>query len=435
MELNHCTESDIDETVARELDRAFMDTDGIEPHLVEARLDESAKRRHDLKQREQLENERHRPIRELAAKMLREQLPQRVSRGFVDLTLNDDTPQVHSDSDADDPESLETQRLLGELEAEIAASSARVAIIDQPAVAASTSFSAQPKPPLTLAVPEVAENLSTAASATHYPTLPMDTAEASHAQLVTRSIELASQYRKNKSYWAVRDEFIHVSLALNQYGLLAPVFRDQPRIPFLKKDRDASHDQLLIDQIVIDCHWLHSRGERVSPVWPELKQMFDLSGVFDCVAIAASIAVKGWSSDFRADELFSLAPRQQVQLMQLRSNARKERYRALLEGKGAFNRDTRTATRVKSLFSPVRSAIYQWGDNNHRVRGQEEMYEALWLARELLDDKASSADLAELAALRCGVKPLKPKTVSGKMTTLDTTLIRAGLVAGRSAGV
>ena len=255
-----------------------------------------------------------------------------------------------------------------------------------------------------------------------YPDLPLDLSNITHEQLVDRSENLASQYRKRKDYLAVRDEYLFISFALNQFGLLAPLFREQPRIPFLDKDRNQSHDQLLIDQIVIDFHWIWSRGDRVaSSQWTELKRLFS-KDYFDCTEVAESYAHKKWTSDFRAAEMLCLTRRQQVQLVQLRNNGLKEQYRRLIEGKSGYDSVTRRSKRTRAKFFVVRSTINDYVDRNHRLIGQEKVYEALWLARELLHQDASLAQIAELVALQLGVKPLAPKTVSDKLVVLDKIL-------------
>lgn len=256
-----------------------------------------------------------------------------------------------------------------------------------------------------------------------YPKLPLDLTAFTHEGLKQRSIELATQFRCEKDYDSIREEFVRVSLALNQVKLLAPAYRDQPRMPYLKS-RWEENAHLLIDQIVIDCHWLHCRGEQVNPRWPELKAMFASSGGFDCAAIARKIAAKDWSCDFRVLELFYLNNRQQAQLMQLRSNALKKKFQTLLEGTKELDSDGKTS-RMKSKVSPVRMAINNWVDSNHRVRGQEEMYESIWVAIELLGPKAKSKEIADLAALRCGVRPLSPRTVIDKITILKKVLADA----------
>lgn len=252
-----------------------------------------------------------------------------------------------------------------------------------------------------------------------------------HEELVDSLIQVACLYRKEKDYLKIRDEFMRISLALNSIGLLAPIFRDQPRIPFLKKDRQSSHDQLLVDQIVIDCHWLWSRKEPVPAIWPELNRIFQNLTHFDCDAAATTIATRKWSSGFRADDLLTLTPRQQAQLVQLRSQDLKDKYRLLVDGKPRRG----STIRSRAMLSVVRSAIYAWADKNYRIKGQQDMYESLWLARELLGSKPSYASIGELAGLRCGKKPLSAKSVSDKLSNLDKELLAIGLTLEPTVGL
>lgn len=263
---------------------------------------------------------------------------------------------------------------------------------------------------------------------TSYPALPLCLEGVTNESLVERSIQIASQFRRNRDYNAIRAEFLHASLALNQLGMLAPVFRDQPKMPY-KQAEWKKYTQLLIDQIVIDLHWLHCRGERLLPRWPELKSLLQRAAEFNCNAIAEQIAGRGWSCDFRVNELITVCPRQQAQLMQLRSNEMKERFRTLLEGKSELEAGKRTK-RTKAEVSAVKMAIASWADGNHRVRGQEEVYESIWLAMRLLGSKAKPKEIAGLAAMRCGVRPLDRKTMMVKIETLRKVLDEAGIPLG-----
>lgn len=257
-----------------------------------------------------------------------------------------------------------------------------------------------------------------------YPLISYAPPHISHEALLSRSTELASEFRDFRDYNAIRDEFIETSLALNHFKLLAPVFRDQPRMPF-KKSEWGRYTLLLIDQIVIDLHWLHTRGEQVKPRRAELKALLSPSNTFDCAAVAIQLAAQNWSSDFRVQELIFVNDRQQRQLMQLRSKKLKEDFRVLLEGRG---RQCRASGRVAATVAAVRMAIVNWADRTHQIKGHEEMYESLWVARELLGATASNDDIGELAALRCGTLPLDRKTVAGKLKRLDEKLCEAGVV-------
>lgn len=257
-----------------------------------------------------------------------------------------------------------------------------------------------------------------------YPTLPIDPTPFTHNGLISRSTELASAFRMEKDYGKIRQEFLMISLALNQFKLLAPVFREQPRMPF-KKTEWKRHTQILIDQIVIDLHWLHCRGEQVRPRWPELGTLLSPSREFDCDAVATQLAARSWTSDFRVLELIFVNDRQQRQLMQLRTQKLKETFRSILEGKG---RPDKGPGRASPTVAKVRMAIVNWADRTHQIRGHEDMYESLWVARELLGNKVTNDDIGELAALRCGTPPLDRKTVAGKLKRLDDKLKEAGVM-------
>lgn len=263
---------------------------------------------------------------------------------------------------------------------------------------------------------------------TSYPVLPLSLDGITNESLVERSIQLASQFRRDRDYNAIRAEFLRVSLALNQLGMLAPVFRDQPRMPY-KKAEQEKYTQLLIDQIVIDLHWLYCRKERLLPRWPELKSLLQHADSFDCNEVAAQLGGRRWSCDFRVNELITVCPRQQAQLMQLRSKQMKERFRVLLEGQTEWEGGKPTK-RTKAEVSAVRMAIASWADSNYRVRGQEEVYESIWLAMRLLGSKAKPKEIASLAALRCGVKPLDRKTMTDKIVILRRVLDEAGITLG-----
>ncbi|MBU1691135.1 MAG: hypothetical protein KJ958_07035 [Gammaproteobacteria bacterium] len=277
------------------------------------------------------------------------------------------------------------------------------------------------------ATPKVAEIAPSPKKAEiKYPELPLDLSNLSHEHLVSMANELACRYRREKEYWEIRDEFVFVSLALNQYGLSAPAFRNQPRIPHFMNKRDDSHEQLLIDQIVIDCHWVYCSREEVAVLWPELKVMFDHESPFDCIVVCTQMAAKNWSKEFRADELLRLSNRQQHQLMQIRGEKLKDQYRRLTEGGKQLNPEGRS-TRFPAQVLPIRKAITEWADRKHQVRGHQDMYQALWVARELLGSDAPIKHIADLAALQCGIKPLSARTVADKLKLLDTILDAAGI--------
>lgn len=262
--------------------------------------------------------------------------------------------------------------------------------------------------------------------ASTWPGLPIDLTSQTHASLIDSLVEVAGDYRSHHSYATVRERFVHLSLALNQFRLLAPAFRDQPRIPPVKA-RNAGHIRLLIDQVVIDCHWLYCQGEKVDARWRELRNCFDRGRSFDCVGIEERLAARTWSKDFRTTDMLLLTNRQQVQLVQLCSSSVRAQRQQVLDGLLYTEKGERI--RSRALVTSVRLAINNWADNVHQIRGHQDMYEALWVARKLLGPKSKNTQIAVLAGLYCGRKPLSPRTVADKFVNLDRELDAAGVTS------
>jgi len=74
------------------------------------------------------------------------------------------------------------------------------------------------------------------------------------------------------------------------------------------------------------------------------------------------------------------------------------------------------------LVAPISKAIATWARRNHRVRGEEQAYANLWVAREMLGKKCRIQDAAELAGYMSGVTPLDTSTVRRKLNGLDKEL-------------
>lgn len=238
---------------------------------------------------------------------------------------------------------------------------------------------------------------------------------------------IAQEFRANIDYGSLRDDYMSASMAANNFGLMSPSFRDYPKIPGLKAEWHR-HKQMLIDQVVIDCHWLYCRGEEVVAKWPEIQRMFDRSKSFAAEDMAELIARKNWSSGFKAGGLLSLTRRQQCALVQIRDDSIKKKMRFLMDGGseslgvGLNGKDRKR--HIPSPLVEVRRRIREWAEVRSSIKPSVLMYESLWFARELLGQDATLAQLAELAALRCGCKPLSPKTVQEKLKALDMRLAR-----------
>lgn len=229
--------------------------------------------------------------------------------------------------------------------------------------------------------------------------------------------DLQEVYRDEKgNYETVRERYFCASISMNEIGLLAPAFRKQLHIPWSSKKRKPIHEVLLRDQIVIDCHWLHCKKVPVDGRWREMNSIMNVASDFDFAKVEAVIAAKKWTADFRVNELLYLTDFQQHQLFQLRNYECKNQHRLLLDGK------RKEIGRSPALISPVRVAIRKWAEDNQSIRSQIKTYESLWLSRELLGSKASNPQIAELAALIEGRKPLDRTTVRDKLKRLDRVL-------------
>lgn len=249
--------------------------------------------------------------------------------------------------------------------------------------------------------------------------LPRSIDEISHDLLVKHLTKITEKYRKDKDYYEIRSKFIAISMALNEKGLIAPAFRkNQPRIPFLKTARGEAHKQLLVDQIVIDCHWLHCRKEYVKPNWETLIDLFNPESEFNAEMISICLGARIWKRDFRANEILLLSDFQQNQLLMLCNEAIRENRQAIFDGLPPKD----GKDRAPATHPPIQRSIRAWAERVHQIRGQQDMYEALWAARELHVEKVTQAQLAKLAGYIIGLPPLDRTTISSKYKSLDGML-------------
>lgn len=221
---------------------------------------------------------------------------------------------------------------------------------------------------------------------------------------------LTKVFKATKDYSRVRDQFCAASVALNEQGLWAPRFRPQPKLR-PQAPKSLQNNLLHRDQLVIDAHWLWANklGAKFSAKYESL---LDSTQPFD-FTLAAEYARENWSSNFRADEHFCLTSRVQWQLFTTKSTMHCDRYRELVDG----NR-VRTK-RTPALVKPIMKAIATWADDSSPIKGQEQAYADLWLAREMLGAGVTNKYIAELAGLMAGNPPLEASTVRKKLSGLD----------------
>lgn len=235
-------------------------------------------------------------------------------------------------------------------------------------------------------------------------------------ELRTELEALTREFKNSDNYAAVRDRYCAISLALNEQGLWAPRFRKQPLVnPIQCKSPQSA--MLHRDQLIIDAHWLWCR-KSASMFSGKYERLLDAALPFDFV-LAAEYAQENWASQFRAEEQLMLADDIQWQLLTTRSKKHIEVHRVLLDG--VRTGTTRTAPRVKA----IQRAIAGWARASPKIRGEEQAYANLWLAREMLSPKAAAKFIAELAGLMSGRAPLEASTVRQKLKGLDQRLLRA----------
>lgn len=253
------------------------------------------------------------------------------------------------------------------------------------------------------------------------PKAPPESDPSVGADARTALTALAAEYKASGDYASIRSRYMALNLHLNEERAWAPAFRPRPVIPKMKSSHLPKHMEIHQDQVVIDCHWLRCIGSPVYPRDEAYQPLFDAETPFS-EALARSFAEQPWSKVHRTDDALALTLFQQAQLGTLESTEIMTRRRHALRGTGAG------ATRISARMSTFRRCMNRWCESDPRMRQHRDMYEALWLARELLGDEARADHLAQLAALKIGggAAPLTAGTVREKLRKLDRKLASVG---------
>lgn len=236
------------------------------------------------------------------------------------------------------------------------------------------------------------------------------TAQELRAELDT----LMREYKAGKDYAAVRDRYCAISIAINEQGLWAPRFRRQPLINPTQCKTPQSI-MLHRDQLIIDAHWLWCK-KSASMFSGKYEQLLDAELPFDFV-LADAYAQENWASQYRVEEQLMLPDEIQWQLLTTRSKKHIEVHRQLFDG-------VRTGTtRIPPRVKTIQKAIAVWARTSPKIRGEEQAYADLWLAREMLGTKAAAKFIAELAGLMSGRAPLEASTIRQKLKGLNQRLL------------
>lgn len=230
--------------------------------------------------------------------------------------------------------------------------------------------------------------------------------------LAKRMSELVVAWKKHNDYMLIRDEYCELAIALNYEGSLAPAFRPITKKPIIKGKQNPPDMLAHQDRLVIECHWLRCRHEYVLPRDIEFQELFDVDVPFS-FSLAADFAAKGWRSKHRADEAFYLTNRQRCQLFSMRGDIILGRHNAAKDSSG------RGDNRVPPKNVKLRKALREWCGDDKRIIPEQQAYENLWLARELLGNGASMREIAELGGFISGAIPLSERTVRDKLQRLD----------------
>ncbi len=237
-------------------------------------------------------------------------------------------------------------------------------------------------------------------------------------QLVQEMKSLTKRYNSGESYSTLRNDYLRASLELNKLGLIAPAFRHQPKIPFYKNKRSDDHKQLLVDQIIIDCHWLHCKGCCVNCKHVEYDELFDkVAKPFD-FDLALKFAKSNWKREFRANDMLGLTQFQQFQMLQLCSKENRDHLKRLVDG----DCDRTNKVRTPAEEVAVRRAVNAWAERKPQIRDQRHVYVALWRSRELLGYGAPVRQIGALTAMMIGAEQLADRTIRDKLVNLDRVL-------------
>lgn len=241
-----------------------------------------------------------------------------------------------------------------------------------------------------------------------------------YEQLLQEMAGLTKRYNSGESYSTLRKDYLRASLELNKHGLIAPAFRHQPKIPYYKNKRNSDHEQLLVDQIIIDCHWLHCKGYCINCKHVEYDDLFDKTAKPFDFDLAMKFAKSNWKRGFRANEMLSLTQFQQHQLLQLCSQENRDHLKRLVDG----DCDPVNKVRTPAEEVAVRRIINAWAERKVQIRGQQHVYVALWRSRELLGHDTPASQIGALTAMMVGTKQLADKTIRDKLVSLDRALVK-----------
>jgi hypothetical protein len=228
--------------------------------------------------------------------------------------------------------------------------------------------------------------------------------------------DLVDTWEKYRDYMQIRDAYCTLSIAMNHLGMISPAYRAHPTINPVLSKRDENYRIIQKDRLIIECHWLRCRQESIVTRDKKYQALFDSNQLFP-FELSEKFASENWSNNHRADEALYLTAQQQSQLIALQGNIVRERRARAMDGIKV------DGVRVPPKVKVVRLALRKWSEKKSVIATQYQIYEALWLARELLDKDASMREIAKLGSLITGASPLDESTVRLKLAGLDKHIL------------
>jgi len=214
-------------------------------------------------------------------------------------------------------------------------------------------------------------------------------------------------------YMAIRDQYCEISIELNRRKLWAPAYRPCLTIPKLKANWKPVHTLVLRDRIVIDCQWLHSKGYKNRSHEKQWRPMSNQKIPFP-FELATEFAKREMKAEYRAEGIFGLTTRQQLEMRALQGKAVQAHVHALKQ----YQRID--GVRIANDREIMTLAVNRWCEKFPRYESEREKYLAHAKARALLAIVTTSpTDIANLAGMIQGINPLSESTVRGLLKNMD----------------
>lgn len=163
------------------------------------------------------------------------------------------------------------------------------------------------------------------------------------------------------NFAAFANDFLRVSMALNELGIVPPRFRPNRRAPPTDRNKDygKTNRQLSCYQQLVDLHWLFCTGKRDRIPEAGIERLFE-GPEFDWDA-ARQLAEKPWKSETKAIRSLRLSDFEQWQLYKLQTPKLRQRWdRIRIEAPAVEVVLKNRARRFPSLAAELQDLLCLW---------------------------------------------------------------------------